>query len=154
MSISIKVIKRFTKGNSSQKREAFIIDLDSEENAVFKDMNANQSNSEEFRNRLNIIHRLVLANKMKDIAIYTSDLNDKDKEKATALMTHLEDFAAMLSTLCSEDMRPSTRRSTATGILTTRFVEEAELEDGLTRCIVEVKDDDGKWRTIRFEYYE
>lgn len=148
MSINVKVIKNRNKRASDSNRDTFVVDLDVEENFILKDVNRKETI--EYNDRLAIVSRIVLANKMKDILLYTNDLNSKDKDALTIIASHLDELAKHFSSLI-----PASESEALTDFMTSKFMNETHLDGGLTRCNIEVKDaNSGKKRTIKVEYYE
>jgi hypothetical protein len=159
MSITIKVIKQFTK-STSQGRDTYFVDLDHGDNVILKDEEAIES--DEFRSRFVIVSRLIFANKSKDILLYTIDL-DKISEHLQRLAKNLEQsvVASMEST---DDASVNHLASHFfTNMMTASIGKETKLEGGLTRGIIELRyktiggkskrDTDEKRREIRIEHY-
>lgn len=144
---SIRLVKRFSMTGTSGDRETYTIDLDVEENNVLKNKDAIET--PEYQQRFSIVSKMIFANKMKDILIYT---NEYDK-----LQTHLQQLCDELrKSIVVPTDTSGIGRSFVTNLLTTPLKDEIRLEGGLMRSTIELRRNDGSSKPIalRVEYYQ
>lgn len=142
MNITIEIIKRFTKSCVSDK-DTFMIDLDLPDNSILK--RDSEKNSDEYKLRFDIICKLVFANRMKRILIYTEDIR-----------TILPIIEELVVEIRKTVVIPEEKKSYGfiTNLLTTPFTDKVHLGDGLIRATADCKDSSGKRQTIVVEYFE